>query len=149
MYWDSRGAGGTLAIAMVNMFAFCRAAKRSGALCMSCPLNSSGKEERGCEWKVLVGDESVLSKCFQMLRVYGLWTSIRGFSSAISKDTLTPRQGEMVREAVRRGFFDFPRKISLISLAEMMLVRPSTLSEHLRSAEAKMARYYLESHVAA
>ena len=51
---------------------------------------------------------------------------------------LTWRQEEVIVTAVARGYFDFPRAISLTGLSKLVGVRPSTLSEILRSAERRV-----------
>ena len=54
------------------------------------------------------------------------------------RETLTERQKEIVVTAVARGYFEFPRKVSLTELSRLVGVRPSTLSEILRSAERRI-----------
>jgi len=56
---------------------------------------------------------------------------------------LTARQEQILGTALAQGYFEFPRKISLTNLSELVGVRPSTLSEILRSAERRV----LESSV--
>jgi predicted DNA binding protein len=51
---------------------------------------------------------------------------------------LTVRQEEVLGAALAQGYFEFPRKISLTGLSELVGVRPSTLSEILRGAERRI-----------
>jgi len=51
---------------------------------------------------------------------------------------LTARQEQVLGTALAQGYFEFPRKISLTNLSELVGVRPSTLSEILRSAERRV-----------
>ena len=51
---------------------------------------------------------------------------------------LKARQMEVVSTAVTQGYFEFPRRISLTGLSELVGVKPSTLSEILRSAERRI-----------
>jgi predicted DNA binding protein len=51
---------------------------------------------------------------------------------------LTARQEEVLGKALVKGYFEFPRRISLTNLSELVGVRPSTLSEILRSAERRV-----------
>jgi len=51
---------------------------------------------------------------------------------------LTTRQEEVLGTALAQGYFEFPRKISLTGLSELVGVRPSTLSEILRGAERRI-----------
>jgi len=52
--------------------------------------------------------------------------------------TLTARQEEILGTALTQGYFEFPRRISLTDLSELIGVRPSTLSEILRGAERRI-----------
>jgi predicted DNA binding protein len=143
VYWSTDDAKNTLAMVTMDTPFFCEIAKLSGALCRSCPLNVSDYEEG--EWRLMVKDVSSLKGCIEMLERHGHRVEITEVSNAIHRYLLTPRQKEIVREAIRLGYFDFPRKIDLTELARRLSVKPSTLSEILRRAEGKIAKYYLES----
>jgi len=54
------------------------------------------------------------------------------------RPALTGRQKEIMATAVSHGYFQFPRKINLTELSELVGVRPSTLSEILRGAERRI-----------
>jgi len=51
---------------------------------------------------------------------------------------LTARQEQVLGTALAQGYFEFPRRISLTGLSELVGVRPSTLSEILRGAERRV-----------
>jgi len=51
---------------------------------------------------------------------------------------LTERQEQVLGTALAQGYFEFPRRISLTGLSELVGVRPSTLSEILRGAERRV-----------
>jgi len=51
---------------------------------------------------------------------------------------LTARQEQVLGTALAQGYFEFPRRISLTELSELVGVRPSTLSEILRGAERRI-----------
>jgi len=51
---------------------------------------------------------------------------------------LTERQEQVLGTALVQGYFEFPRRISLTGLSELVGVRPSTLSEILRGAERRV-----------
>lgn len=55
---------------------------------------------------------------------------------------LTGKQKTAVELAVMKGYYDYPRKVKLEELAEMMKVSYSTFQEHLRKAEQKLLPYY-------
>jgi len=53
---------------------------------------------------------------------------------------LTARQAAVLRAAVEAGFYDFPRGATTADLADRFGLARSTLEEHLRRAEGKVAR---------
>ncbi len=60
-------------------------------------------------------------------------------------DSLTPRQREVLHEALKFGYFEVPRRISLTELAARMDLSKSTLSEALAIIERKLLRDRIES----
>jgi len=52
--------------------------------------------------------------------------------------SLTERQREVVRAAVELGYYEVPREATLDDLAAALEVAPSTVSDHLRKAEAEL-----------
>ena len=51
---------------------------------------------------------------------------------------LTPREGELFRRAIRDGYFEVPRHVSLTELARRVHLAKSTLSRTLAVAERKL-----------
>lgn len=68
----------------------------------------------------------------------------RGLLSERSTATLSPRQREAVTAAIDLGYYDQPRKATHEDVAEALGCAPSTASEHIRKAEAKLVRAALE-----
>jgi predicted DNA binding protein len=56
---------------------------------------------------------------------------------------VTYREEEILRIALEKGFFDFPKKIKLEELAESLGIAPSTLSEILRRGQKKILTKFL------
>lgn len=63
--------------------------------------------------------------------------SIHAYSSGVP-DLLTPRQEAAVRAALREGYYQVPRQLSLTELADEMDTSVSALSELLRRAERQI-----------
>lgn len=63
--------------------------------------------------------------------------SIHAYSSGVP-DLLTPRQEAAVRDALREGYYQVPRQLSLTELADEMDTSVSALSELLRRAERQI-----------
>jgi hypothetical protein len=51
---------------------------------------------------------------------------------------LTPRQGEILQAAIRHGYYDYPRQISLTTLAQRLGIAKSTLAQSLMTAESRI-----------
>ncbi len=60
-----------------------------------------------------------------------------------SETELTRRQRETLVTAYREGYFDIPRKVTLVDLAARLDVSDQAVSERLRRGEAKLVREYL------
>lgn len=58
--------------------------------------------------------------------------------------TLTDRQREAVATAVDLGYYDVPRTASVEDVARELECAPSTASDHLRKAQARLARRVVE-----
>ena len=54
------------------------------------------------------------------------------------KDILTPKQREIFGPSLRLGYYTFPKKINLNTLAEKLNISPSTLCVHLQKIESKI-----------
>jgi predicted DNA binding protein len=65
-------------------------------------------------------------------------TSKSDFAPLDHQVALTERQEQVLETALAQGYFEFPRRISLTGLSELVGVRPSTLSEILRGAERRV-----------
>jgi predicted DNA binding protein len=113
----------------------CRASSDSAIICLDCPLNA---EHQPASWRFIVRRTSDLRQILSRLRREGVEARIEDVSPLYHKATLTGRQKEIVATAVSKGYFEFPRRISLTGLSQLVGVRPSTLSEILRSAERRI-----------
>ncbi len=58
---------------------------------------------------------------------------------------LTDSQFKAVEIAIKKGYYDYPRKIELKKLAEIMNLSYSTYQAHLRKAEKKLLPFFFES----
>ncbi len=63
--------------------------------------------------------------------------NIQKIQSNQVQGTLTPRQAEILEVALKLGYFEFPRKITLTELARRVGVAKSTLSEIVRRISQK------------
>ena len=113
----------------------CRASSDAAIVCLDCPLESA---EQPASWRFIARKSSDLRQILGKLNREGIETRIEDVAPLDRKATLTGRQKEIVATAVTRGYFEFPRKVSLTELSKLVGVKPSTLSEILRSAERRI-----------
>ncbi len=113
----------------------CKATSDVAIVCLECPLNS---EKQPAEWRFIARKSSDFRQILSRLSEEGIDTRIEDVAPLERKATLTGRQKEIVATAVNQGYFEFPRKVSLTELSKQVGVKPSTLSEILRSAERRI-----------
>jgi predicted DNA binding protein len=79
--------------------------------------------------------------------VDGTITSFELLESLVTRtDTdslLTDRQRELLKAAVREGYFTVPRECTLAELADAVGVDKSTASTVLKRAEARLVKWFL------
>ncbi len=131
----------TLLMLILNTPLFCDISKNSNAFCVACPYNSESAQEK-LNWTLFIKEPADISKVMNMLEFRGAKAEITRITDACREESLTSRQKEIFTTAVRRGYFDFPRRTGLSELANELSVKPSTLSEILRKAESKIAKAY-------
>jgi predicted DNA binding protein len=115
--------------------AICRASNESAIICLECPLDSALQP---ASWSFIARKASDIRLVLARLEREGIQTRIEDISPLEPRPTLTGRQKEIMTTAVSQGYFEFPRKINLTELSELIGVKPSTLSEILRSAERRI-----------
>lgn len=131
---DARGDVVPL-LAVLDRPAVCRASNDTAIICLDCPLNSNVQP---ASWRFIARTTSDLRHVLSGLEKEGTKTRIVEVSALDQKATLTGRQKEIISIAVAKGYFEFPRKISLTQLSQFLGIKPSTLSEILRSAERRL-----------
>ncbi len=115
--------------------ATCRASNDAAIVCLECPLNADAQP---ASWKFIVRKTGDFRQVLSKLEKEGVEAKIEDVAPLERKATLTDRQKEIMSTAVAQGYFEFPRKISLTGLSGLVGVKPSTLSEILRSAERRI-----------
>ncbi len=141
MYSTSETKDGALCVAVLQRPPICQAVGATGVICLKCPLNSTAEE---LTWDVLIKDPRNLKMLFEKLEESGIKARIKGISEARRLSALTHRQREVMNKAISLGYFEFPRKIDLTQLAQTLHIKPSSLSEILRSAQRKILGRYMD-----
>ena len=88
----------------------------------------------------LVGDDEQVKEFLENrevnYKVVSLTDAKFSLNSPVSR--LTEKQQEAISLAFRLGYFDTPRKVSAVELAEKLGLASSTLAVHLRRAERRL-----------
>lgn len=115
----------------------------------SCYLTSvSTRREGTIEWAVL-GRESSIRELLKRLEKEGVEFELVRTSSLKDEKAITARQEEILQIALERGYFDFPKGISLRKLASQLGISPATLSEILRRGQKKILTDHFRGRISA
>jgi len=134
-YEGEDGGEKTPLLVVLDRPSICRASSDAAIICLECPFSS---HDDPALWKFIARRTSDLRQIMSNLSKEGVQVRIEDVSPLDQKATLTTRQKEIMATAMVKGYFDFPRKISLTGLSQVVGVKPSTLSEILRSAERRI-----------
>jgi predicted DNA binding protein len=118
----------------------CRILTDSDCFLISAETKSAGK----VEWTLVMSDKEVLKGIFDRLKMKSVVAELVKLTKIDDKESLTERQDKIAHVAFDRGYFDYPKRISLRELARMFEVSPSTLSEILRKGQRKIVLDYFK-----
>ncbi len=145
LYSTKETPDGALCVAVLQRHPICQVANECGVLCLRCPFNSVDEELR---WDVLLKDQSDLRRLLDRLELSGMHARVKGITETRRDSLLTHRQQEVIGKAIALGYFEFPRKIDLTQLAQLLQIKPSSLSEILRNAQRKILTRYADEMTA-
>jgi predicted DNA binding protein len=118
----------------------CTACKTfAGANCFL--VSATSKHDGRLEWTVL-GSDTMVKSLMRGLESEKVSGEVLRISKLKDEDALTGRQEEILQIALERGYFEFPKKITLRQLAKVLDVSPATLTEILRRGQKRV----LEEH---
>lgn len=107
-------------------------------------ISAESRGEGKVEWTIILSEKEVLKGIFDHLGSKGVKAELVKLTKIDDKETLTDRQDRITHVAFERGYFDYPKRISLRELAKMFDVSPSTLSEILRKGQRKIVLDYFK-----
>ena len=110
----------------------CRSSGDSVFACLDCPFNST---EVPARWRFTVRKTSEVGEIIARLGEGGIQARIQDISPLDKNVTLTQKEKGMILVAIERGYFEFPRKITLEELGKLVGEEPASLSKLLRSVE--------------
>ncbi len=118
----------------------CRILTDSDVFLISAETKAAGK----VEWTLVMSDKDVLKGIFDRLKSKSVVAELVKLTKIDDKESLTERQDKITHVAFERGYFDYPKRISLRELARMFDVSQSTLSEILRKGQRKIVLDYFK-----
>jgi predicted DNA binding protein len=118
----------------------CRILTDSDVFLISAETKSGGK----VEWTLVLSEKDVLKGILDHLKSKSVVAELIKLTKIDDKESLTERQDKITHVAFERGYFDYPKRISLRELARMFEVSPSTLSEILRKGQRKIVLDYFK-----
>lgn len=118
----------------------CRILTDADVFLVSAESRGGGK----VDWTIILSDKDVLKTIFDHLKNKSVEAELVKLTKIDDKETLTERQDKITHVAFERGYFDYPKRISLRELARMFDVSPSTLSEILRKGQRKIVLDYFK-----
>ena len=104
----------------------------------NCFLSSAATKADGkLEWTV-VGNDTMVKALMQGLESNGVTGEVLRISKLEGEAELTARQEEILQIAFEKGYFEFPKKITLRQLAKVLDLSPATLTEILRRGQKRI-----------
>ncbi len=114
------------------------------------PILSSGGiivginyDGNGITWSIICSEKDC-PRLIKKLEKLGIDFELVYKGRPEDKESITFREEEVLKIALEKGFFDYPKKIKLEELASLLDISPSTLSEILRRAQKKVLEKYFK-----
>jgi len=110
-------------------------------------INENGQEIiniASFEKKDLIKAVNALEKYFETKIHYIQERKVKNISVIKENPELTEKQKNAMELAIKNGYYDYPRKISIKKLAKLSSLSFATFHAHLRKAEQKLLPFYFE-----
>ena len=120
----------------------CTACKTfAGANCFL--VSATSKPEGKLEWVVL-GSDTMVRSLMEGLEKQSVDGDVVRIYKLQEEGELTARQEEILQIALEKGYFEFPKKITLRQLAKVLDVSAATLTEILRRGQKKVLQEHFK-----
>ena len=118
----------------------CRSIVESG-----CFLVSASTDDQGwVEWKLIINEKLQLQKLVEALSGRGIESRLILIQPIDDRESLTPRQEKIIKTALERGYYDFPKRIGIRELARIFDISTASVSETLRRGQKKIIEHYFK-----
>ena len=131
--------GTALGVITTNTCAVCNTLEGTNCFLMDASVNESW-----ITWKILTSDRESLKSVVKRLKDQGLEIKLHRIKEVEKSGLLTEKQEQILRIALIRGYFDYPKRISLRELAALFGISISTASEILRKGQKKILMDYFK-----
>ena len=120
----------------------CTACKTfAGANCFL--VSATSQPDGKLEWAVL-GNDTMVKSLMQELEHQKVASEVVKISKLKGEEELTARQENILQIALEKGYFEFPKKITLRQLAKVLDVSPATLTEILRRGQKRVLQEHFK-----
>jgi predicted DNA binding protein len=97
------------------------------------------------KWLLITDNNRTIGDVSDRLEKCGCDVKIDRITALSEKGILTQRQEAAIRIAFSSGYFDYPRRMSGLKLANKLGISMSTLSEIMRTAQRRIFAEYLKT----
>ena len=115
----------------------------AGANCFLISANS--KPDGKLEW-TLLGSDTMVRSLMRELERENVTGEVVRISKLKEEEDLTARQENILQIALEKGYFEFPKKVTLRKLAKTLDVSPATLTEILRRGQKRVIQEHFRGH---
>jgi len=106
-------------------------------------VSASSQPDGKLQW-TLLGSDTMVKTLIQELEDAKVVAEVLKISQLQDEEELTARQEHILQIALEKGYFEFPKKISLRQLSKTLEVSPATLSEILRRGQKRVLQEHFK-----
>ena len=118
----------------------CKAIVESGCFLVSARTTEDG----WVEWKLIINEKLQLQKLMEELKKRKIGSKLILIQPIDDRESLTPRQEKIIKTALDRGYYDFPKRIGIRELARMFEISTASVSETLRRGQKKIIEQHFK-----
>ncbi len=118
----------------------CRSILESGCFLISAVTDDNA----WVEWKLIMNEKSQLQKLVESLESRQIESRLILIQPVDDHESLTPRQEKIIKTALERGYYDFPKRIGIRELARIFDISTASVSETLRRGQKKIIEHYFK-----
>jgi predicted DNA binding protein len=108
-------------------------------------ISAASKPDGKLEWTVL-GNDTVVKSLMHELEEENVIGEVVKISKLEGEKELTARQENVLQIGLEKGYFEFPKKITLRQLAKTLDIAPATLTEILRRGQKRVLQEHFKGH---